>query len=62
MEEGYYGPEMVISKPEVSFKEKVVTLSNKGQGEEGGRTNVSFKKRKAQQQDNRMIMKRRNDL
>lgn len=57
-EEGYYAPEVVISKPEVTFKEKVVTLSNKG--DEGG-GNVGFKKRKAQQ-DNRKIMKRRNDL
>lgn len=57
-EEGYYGPEVVISKPEVTFKEKVVTLSNKG--DEGG-GNVGFKKRKALQ-DNRKIMKRRNDL
>ena len=49
----------MLSKPEVSFKEKVVTLSD--QGEEGGPDNVGFKKRKAQQ-DNRKIMKRRNDL
>lgn len=59
VEEGYYAPEMVISKPEVSFQEKVVTLSD--QGEEGGQGSVGFKKRKAQQ-DNRKIMKRRNDL
>ncbi|MPD01316.1 hypothetical protein E2C01_096836 [Portunus trituberculatus] len=58
-EEGYYAPEVVISKPEVSFKEKVVTLSD--QGEEGDLGSVGFKKRKAQQ-DNRKIMKRRNDL
>lgn len=56
--EDYYAPEVVVSKPEVTFKEKVVTLSDKG--DEGG-GNVGFKKRKAQQ-DNRKIMKRRNDL
>ncbi|KAK8404377.1 hypothetical protein O3P69_007586 [Scylla paramamosain] len=59
VEEGYYAPEVVISKPEVSFKEKVVTLSD--QGEEGGQGSVGFKKRKAQQ-DSRKFMKRRNDL
>lgn len=56
--ESYYAPEVVISKPEVTFKEKVVTLSN--EGDERG-SNVGFKKRKAQQ-DNRKIMRRRNDL
>ncbi|XP_068241496.1 WW domain-binding protein 4 isoform X2 [Palaemon carinicauda] len=58
-DEEYYGPEISFKRPQVSFKEKTVTLSA---NDKGGGQPVTFKKRKAAQDNKKSMRQRTNDL